>query len=90
MRTVTVQDFHDHVTKWLKGREPVVVTRYGKEPLGIYYPAGVKNAPKEVRWAIFTALTDQIGEDLKRKGVVEQDFLNDFAEWRKSHGKSRR
>lgn len=90
MHTITVQEFHDHVTKWLRSREPVVITRYGKEPLGIYYPASVKDAPKEVRWAIFSALTDQIRDQLKRKGVAEEDILRDFEEWRKGHGKARR
>ena len=66
------------------------MTRYGREPLGIYYPASVKDAPKEIRWAIFEALTDRIGEELKRKGIAEGDVLKDFKEWRKSHGKSRR
>ena len=68
MRTVSVQDFHDHVTKWLRGKETIVVTRYGKEPLGVFYPASVKDAPKEIRWAIFEALTNQVGEQLKKKG----------------------
>ena len=90
MRTITVQEFHDHVTKWLGGKEPVVVTRYGKEALGIYYPASAKDAPKEIRWAIFEALTDKIGAELKRKGVTEKDVLKDFEEWRSQHGKARR
>ena len=90
MRTVTVQEFHDHAAKWLRGKEPIVVTRYGKEPLGIYYPAGTKDAPKEIRWAIFEAVTQDLGEHLKRKGVSEDDLVKDFAEWRKGHGKASR
>jgi hypothetical protein len=90
MRTVTVQDFHDHVAKWLHGKEPVVVTRYGKEPLGIYYPAGYKDAPKEIRWAIFEAITKDIGDHLRRKGVSEEDLVRDFDDWRKNHGKAGR
>lgn len=89
MRAITVQEFHDHVTQWLRGKEPVVVTRYGKEPLGVYYPASVKDMPKEIRWAIFEALTGQIRAELKRKGVMEADVLRDFTEWRKQHGKTR-
>jgi hypothetical protein len=47
-------------------------------------------APKEIRWAIFEALTDKIGAELKRKGVTEKDVLKDFKEWRSQHGKARR
>ena len=90
MRTISVQEFHDHVGKWLKGKEPVVVTRYGNEPLGIYYPAGSKEASKEIRWAIFDAVTKDIGTHLKRKGVSEDDLVKDFSEWRKHHGKASR
>jgi len=90
MRTVSVQEFHDHVTRWLKGKEPLLVTRYGKEPLGIYYPAGTKNAPREIRWAIYEAITQEIGEHLRRKGVAEEDLVKDFEEWRKSHAKAGR
>ena len=90
MRTVNVQEFHDHVTKWLKSKEPVVITKYGKSPLGIYYPASVRDTPKEVRWAIFEALTDQIGEQIKAKGVTEKEALQDFEEWRKKNRKAHR
>ena len=90
MRTVSVQEFHDHVTKWLKGKEPLLVTRYGKEPLGIYYPAGTKDAPREIRWAIYEAITKEVGEHLRRKGLAEEDLVKDFEEWRKSHAKAGR
>ena len=90
MRTVSVQEFHDHVAKFLRGKEPFVVTRYGKEPLGIYYPAGMKNTPKEIRWAIFEAVTQDIGRQLKQKGVSEDDIVRDFKEWRKNYGKNSR
>ena len=90
MKTVNVQEFHDHVTKWLSGKERVVITKYGKSPLGIYYPASVKDTPKEVRWAIFEALTDQIGEQMKKKGVTEKHIFQDLKEWRKKNGKADR
>ena len=89
MQVITVQEFHDHVGKWLKAKEPVVITRYGKEPLGVYYSISSKDTPKEIRWAIFEALTDRIAQTLKRKGVSERAILEDFAEWRKSHRKAR-
>jgi len=50
----------------------------------------MKNAPKEIRWAIYEAVTKEVGEHLKRKGVSEDDLVKDFAEWRKGHGKARR
>lgn len=90
MRAITVQEFHDHVTKWLRGKEAIVITRYGKEPLGVYYPASSKDAPKEIRWAIFEALTDQVGAELKRKGVTERQIQKDLREWRRKHGKAHR
>ena len=83
MQVITVQEFHDHVSKWLKAKEPVVITRYGKEPLGVYYPTLVKDTPKEIRWAIFEALTDKIGQTLSRKGVSEAKILKDFQTWKK-------
>jgi len=48
------------------------------------------DAPKEIRWAIFDAVTRDVGEHLKRKGISEDDLVKDFAAWRKSHGKAGR
>lgn len=90
MQTVTVHEFHNHVAKWLRAEEPFVVTRHGKEPLGVYYPAGSPEATKEMRWSIFEAMTQEIGQQLKRKGLSEKEIMGDFEEWKKSARKNRR
>ena len=90
MQTLQVQEFHDQISKWLKSKAPIVITRYGKEPVGVYYPTKAKNLPKEVSWAILEAMTDRVREHLEKKGVKEKEVLSHFEEWRKNYRVTRR
>lgn len=80
MRTATATEFHDHVTRMINSKEPIVVTKRGKTPVGVFYPMKSKNLPKEVRLEIFKTLTEDIRKEMKVKGVSVEEILKEFKE----------
>lgn len=91
MQLTTATEFHDHVTKFIRSKEPVVITRKRGERLaGIFYPYGSKDLPIESWRSVFKALTKQVAEDFKKKGITTESFLKDFEENYHSPKRSRR
>ena len=81
MQLATTTQFHDHVTKYIRSKEPVVITRKRGEKLaGVFYPYGSKDLPIETWKTVFKALTKQVAEDFKKKGIMAESFLEDFEE----------
>jgi len=80
MRTATATEFHDHVTKMINSKEPIVVTRRGRTPVGIFYPMNSRSMPKEVRLQALRTLTDEIRKEMKLKGISSLEILKEFEE----------
>ena len=80
MRTATATEFHDHVTEMINSKEPIVVTRRGHTPVGIFYPMNSRNIPKEVRLQALRALTEGIRKEMKLKGISAAEILKEFEE----------
>lgn len=83
MKIFSVTEFRDKATKALKSREPVLIMRRG-EVAGIYFPTPLEAVPFEFRKDIFLSLTNAIKKDLARKGVKEDEVLEDFEQFRKT------
>lgn len=83
MKIFSVKEFRDKATKALKSREPVLIMRRG-EVAGIYFPTPLEAVPFEFRKDIFLSLTNAIKKDLARKGVKEEEVLEDFEQFRKT------
>ncbi len=80
MRTASATEFHDHVTRMINSKEPIVVTRRGKTPIGVFYPMNSKNLPKEVRLEVLRTLTNDIRKEMKLKGISSDEILKEFKE----------
>ncbi len=80
MRIASATEFHDHVTKMINSREPIVVTKRGKTPVGVFYPMRAKNLPKEVKLEILQTLTEEIRKEMKLKGVSSNEIIKEFKE----------
>jgi hypothetical protein len=83
MKIYSVKEFRDKATKALKSREPLLIMRRG-EVAGIYFPTPLEAVPFEFKKDIFVSLTDSIKKDLARKGVKEEEVLEDFERFRKA------
>ncbi len=78
MKTATATEFHDHVTEMMNSKEPIVVTRRGRTPVGVFYPMNSKSMPKEVRLEALRALTEGIRKEMKLQGVSASEILKEF------------
>ena len=84
MEFATVKEFRDQATKFLRSRDPIVVTRRGK-PAGIYISLQEEgDLPFEFRRELMLALVGQVKRSLQEHGLSEQDILNDFETTRKA------
>ena len=90
MRAISAKEFHDKASQWIRSREALVVTRHGKDVLGIYYPLRSPELPKEAEWDMCKALATQFGKFLKHKGIKEEDVLERVDKWRDEAYKNRR
>jgi hypothetical protein len=97
MRISTVREFRDNASGMLRGKDPILVTRRGKLA-GIFFPRPEATLPVELKREMFGILSTEIGRQLRKRGVSEEEVLEDFAAWRqakreagqKSEGKPRR
>jgi hypothetical protein len=78
MKVVTVRDFRDHATEMFRSDDVILVTREGT-PAGFFLPWDTPELPVEVRREVFLRLSEQIGAELKAKGISEPEVLGDFA-----------
>lgn len=85
MKITTVKEFRDNATKLLRGSEPLLITRRGKAT-GIYLPlSDADQLPFELRKEMQRALASSVRQALEEKGLTEEEILEDFERFRKSH-----
>ena len=90
MKAISAKEFHDRSSHWIRSNEALVVTRHGKDVLGIYYPLKSPEMPREAEWDMCKALAAQFGKQLKRRGISEEDILDRVEEWRDETKTTRR
>ena len=83
MRISTVREFRDNASGMLRGKDPILVTRRGKLA-GIFFPQPEATLPIELKREMFGILSAEIGRQLRKRGVSEEEVLADFAAWRKA------
>lgn len=81
MRAVTVREFRDRATYWLKSKEPIMVLRRG-QLVGIFFPSPAESLPLELKKEIFPVLSQQVRLSLEAQGVSEDEVLADFEAYR--------
>jgi hypothetical protein len=83
MKISTVSEFREDPGNVLRSKDPVLVTRRGRLA-GIFFPQPESSLPLELKREMFGVLTADIGRQLERRGLSEEEILTDFASWRKS------
>ncbi|GEM_PF-1121976 len=81
MKAVTVREFRDRATYWLKSKEPFVVLRRG-QLAGIFFPSPTESLPVELKKEIFPVLSEQVRLSLAKRGVTEDEVLASFEAYR--------
>jgi hypothetical protein len=89
MKISSVREFRDNATTLLRAKDPILVTRRGRLA-GIFFPWPEGTLPLEVKREMFTALSDQIRRQIKKRGLSEEDIVADFELWRKRKGRETR
>lgn len=82
MEFVSVRDFKAHTSEFIRKKEAVVVFR-GSKPAGIFIPWEDISLDDEVRRAALKALAERIAGEREKKGITEEEVLEDFAAFRK-------
>lgn len=90
MRISTVREFRDNATGLLRSKDPILVTRRGRLA-GIFFPRPESTLPIELKRELFPALSSDIAQQLRKRGVKQKDILAGFGAWRKArHAAGRR
>ncbi len=83
MKTASVKEFRDRATKFLRGSEPLLITRRGKAA-GLYLPlSATDDLPFELRKELQLTLARAVRQALEEKGIAEEEILEDFERSRK-------
>jgi len=82
MKISTVREFRDNATRYLRSKDPVLVTRRGRLA-GVFFPRPEASLPIEFKRELFAALTSEIVRQLQKRGLKEEEIVADFQSWRK-------
>lgn len=78
MRMVGVRDFRAHLTRYVSGEEPVLVTRRGKV-MGFCLPLeDASRVPEGLRRELASAVGSHLSRLLEARGVSETELEEDF------------
>ncbi len=89
MRISTVREFRDKATALLRSRDPILVTRRGRLA-GVFFPWPEATLPVEFKRELFSVLSAALSRQVKRRGLTEDEILDDFESWRKGRRETRR
>ncbi|PYV55998.1 MAG: hypothetical protein DMG97_18340 [Acidobacteria bacterium] len=89
MKISSVREFRDNATGLLRSKDPILVTRRGRLA-GVFFPRPEASLPLELKRELFAVLSSEIARQLRRKGLKEEDILNDFRSWRANKREARR
>ena len=86
MRMAGVRDFRAHLTRYVSGEEPVLLTRHGKVS-GLYLPLeDASRVPDDLRRELASVLGAHLSRLLEERGVSEKELEEGF----RAHRRRRR
>jgi len=83
MRIATVREFRDNATGLLRSKAPILVTRRGRLA-GVFFPWPEESLPLEFKKELFSVLSAELGRELKKRKISEEEVQADFDSWRKA------
>jgi len=87
MRVTPVKEFKAHATRYLREREPILITRRGKL-VGFFIPVeDPSNLPFDLKRELLLLLTERLRKKAEEKGLTEEKVLAQFEEFRASRGR---
>ncbi len=89
MRISTVREFRDQATGLLRSKTPILVTRHGRLA-GIFFPRPEVTLPIELKRELYEMLSRDVARELKKRGVSEDEILEDFEASRRKPRAARR
>jgi hypothetical protein len=89
MEISTVREFRDNASRMLRAKDPILVTRRGRLA-GIFFPRPESTLPVELKREMFRILSAEIGRQIRKRGLTEEEILADFASWRRAKGAASR
>ena len=89
MRISSVREFRDHATAFLRSKDPILVTRRGRLA-GVFFPWPEATLPVEFKRELFSVLSAALSRQVKKRGLAEDEILDDFESWRKGRRETRR
>lgn len=89
MKISSVREFRDNATGFLRSKDPILVTRRGRLA-GIFFPRPEGTLPIELKREVFSVFSDELRRQVKKRGLTEDEIVEDFKSWRKTRGKKRR
>jgi hypothetical protein len=89
MRISTVREFRDQATGLLRSKTPILVTRHGRLA-GIFFPRPEVTLPIELKRELYDMLSRDVARELKKRGVSEDEILEDFEASRRKPRAARR
>ncbi|MFN0168380.1 MAG: hypothetical protein ACKV22_18290 [Bryobacteraceae bacterium] len=88
MRISTVREFRDNATGLLRSKSPILVTRRGRLA-GVFFPWPEATFPIEFKRELFATLSAEVGKEIKKRGLSEEEIEADFESWRKDRRAAR-
>jgi hypothetical protein len=89
MKVSTVREFRDNATSLLRSKDPILVTRRGRLA-GVFFPSPEASLPIELKRELFSVLSEEVGRQIKKRGLSEAKVVADFESWRKDRREARR
>lgn len=83
MRITTVREFRDNATGLLRSKAPILVTRRGRLA-GVFFPWPEESLPMEFKKELFSVLSAELGREVKKRKISEEEVQADFENWRKA------
>jgi len=83
MKTATVKEFRNRATEFLRGSEPLPITRHG-QAVGLFLPlTATDDLPVELRKELQLIMARAVRQALEGKGIAEEQIREDFEHSRK-------
>lgn len=83
MRMAGVREFRAHLTRYVSGEEPVLLTKHGKVS-GLFLPLeDASRVPDDLRRELASVLGAHLARLLDARGVSDQEIEDDFRAYRR-------
>ena len=89
MTISSILEFRDKATVLLKSKDPILVTRRGRLA-GVFFPRPELTLPIEIKREMYSALSEEVRRQVKKRGLSEEEIISDFELWRKKRRETRR